>query len=114
MDTKYRREMSMLIDDGRVQLIGPIRQELLSGIKHTDQYEKLRLYLGAFADLSIQTNEYEKAAEFFNICRSRGIQGSNTDFLICAISNQHRLPIFTLDQDFSLYKQHLSIMLYVL
>jgi hypothetical protein len=26
------------------------------------------------------------AAQFFNLCRSRGIQGSNTDFLICACS----------------------------
>ncbi|NCP02896.1 MAG: hypothetical protein GW861_05895 [Deltaproteobacteria bacterium] len=34
-------ELSELISEVRVQLIGPIRQELLSGIKSTTQFNKL-------------------------------------------------------------------------
>jgi hypothetical protein len=34
-----------LITDGRVILLGAVRQEILSGIKHQEQFEKLRDYL---------------------------------------------------------------------
>jgi hypothetical protein len=36
----------------------------------------------------------------FNMCQRRGIQGSNTDFLICAVAEMYELSIFTIDQDF--------------
>ena len=44
--------------------------------------------------------DYALAGQFFNTCRANGVQGSNTDFLICAASVNHDLPILTLDQDF--------------
>lgn len=106
-------EFISLIKDVRVQLIGPIRQELLSGIKTKQQFDKLKNYLSAFPDLLIETDDYEKAADFFNICRKAGIQGSNTDFLICSISANHDLPIYTVDKDFEQYKKKLPIELYI-
>lgn len=101
-----------LIREVRAQLIGPVRQELLSGIKNPAQFQKLRHHLQPFPDLDITTRDYESAAEFFNICRSKGIQGSNTDFLICATAARYNIPIFTTDEDFILYQQHLPIRLY--
>ena len=58
-----------------------------------------------FPDLRLKTADYEKAAEFFNICRSKGVQGSNTDFLICAISVNRDYPIFTTDRDFEKFQK---------
>jgi hypothetical protein len=58
------------IQDGRVAIIGPIRQEVLSGIKEPAQFEKLRRMLGAFSDEPTPTGDYEEAARLFNICRS--------------------------------------------
>ena len=46
--------------------------------------------------------DYGKAAEVFNICRVKGAQGSNTDFYICAVSINHQLPIFSVDNDFQM------------
>ena len=60
----------------------------------------------------MQSEDYEQAAEFFNICRRNGIQGSNTDFLLCAISARHDLAIFTTDADFARFQQYLPVMLY--
>lgn len=111
-DNPLVQEFISLIKDVRVQLIGPIRQEVLSGINAKQQFDKLKSYLSAFPDLSIETNDYEKAAEFYNTCRKAGIQGSNTDFLICAISANHDLPIYTVDKDFNQYKRKLPIVLY--
>lgn len=98
-----------LIEDGRAATIGPIRQELLSGIRHHEQYERLRRTLRAFPDLAIETEDFERAAGYFNTCRRHGIQGSNTDFLICAVAERHGAPIFTTDADFARYAEHIPI-----
>jgi len=105
-------ELIELIREVRVQMIGPIRQELLCGIRSQAQFRKLREHLRAFPDLELTTRDYEAAAEFFNLCRGKGIQGSNTDFLICAIAARNKIPIFTTDGDFTLYQQHLPIVLH--
>lgn len=106
-------ELQKLIEDSRVQMIGPIRQELLSGISSASQFSKLKEYLLAFDDLNIQTEDYILAAEFFNQCRSKGVQGSFIDFIICALSKRHQLSIFTDDNDFKSYVKHLPIKLHL-
>lgn len=105
-------ELGNLIKDVRVQLIGPIRQEILSGIKSNRQIEILRTYLRSFPDYYIQREDYEQAAGFFNICRNRGISGSNTDFLICAIAFNNNWPIFTVDEDFSHFGRVVPVRIY--
>jgi hypothetical protein len=100
-----------LIHDGRVCIIGPIRQELLSGITSIKQFNALKKGLSAFEDIPIRTEHFEKAAEFSNICRSKGIQGSTIDFLICAVAYVDKLVIYTTDKDFESYKKYLPIKL---
>jgi predicted nucleic acid-binding protein len=86
------------IKDGRVVLIGPIRQEVLSGIKASAQFEKLRSTLAAFPDETLTTHHYEEAARLFNLCRSRGVECGQTDILICAVAVQMQYDILTYDQ----------------
>jgi len=78
--------LSEAINDGRVVLIGPIRQELLSGIKDQAQFEKLRGALQVFRDEPIDTFDYEEAARLYNVCRSQGIECGPVDILICAVA----------------------------
>ena len=94
-------------------MIGPVRQEILSGVREPSHFDTLRLRLRAFADLEIGIADYERAAEFFNLCRQKGIQGSNTDFLICAVAAGRGLEIFTTDQDFRRYPPHVPIEFHV-
>jgi predicted nucleic acid-binding protein len=105
-------ELRTLVADQRVELIGPIRQELLSGVRDPVQFKKLEKHLSAFPDIAVATQDYVKAAEYFNLCRARGVQGSNTDFLICAVAMRNRLAIFTTDGDFALFAKHLPIVLH--
>ena len=93
-------ELVELIREGRVAMIGAIRQEILSGVRATEQYRKLRDRLRAFSDEALDESDYEEAATCFNRCRVKGLQGSNTDFLICAVSMRRRLAILTTDKDF--------------
>jgi predicted nucleic acid-binding protein len=106
------RELADLIREGRASILGPIRQELLSGVAAEAQYEALREHLRAFPDVELEPDDYEQAATFFNRCRSRGIQGSNTDFLICAAAVRRKFAILTTDGDFSQFARVLPIQLH--
>jgi predicted nucleic acid-binding protein len=105
-------KLQELIESLQVVVIGPVRQEILSGIADDKQFELLKTRLAAFEDLLVATGDYEKAAFFYNICRVNGIQGSHVDFLICAVAANHKLPIFTLDKDFYRYAEYLPITVY--
>lgn len=105
-------ELASLVQDGRVAMIGPVRQEILSGIKERAHFERLREHLRAFPDVAITSQDYEEAAAFFNRCREQGIQGSNTDFLICAIAVRNEFSIFTTDADFEYFAKVLPIVLH--
>ncbi len=104
LENEYVRELRELIREVRVEMMGPIRQELLSGIKSRKQFKFLRDHLRAFEDLELTTKDYEVAAEYFNRAREKGIQGSNTDFLICAVASRRKMAIFTTDKDFWHFK----------
>jgi predicted nucleic acid-binding protein len=95
-------------------MLGAIRQELLSGVRSADLFATLRDRLRAFADVALDEADYEDAATCFNRCRSRGIQGSNTDFLICAVSQRQRAAILTVDQDFVHFARVLRVRLHQL
>ena len=106
------QELRQIIHSHRVQMIGPIRQEILSGIRSEPQFKKLRKHLESFPDLPILTEDYVTAAQFFNHCRSKGIQGSNTDFLICAVAVRNKFSIYTTDKDFDLFSKYIQIVLH--
>lgn len=105
-------ELRALVEDGLAVMIGPIRQELLSGIRRPAQFEELRDRLRAFPDLRLESADFERAAEHFTACRRRGLQGSNTDFLICAVAERLGVGIFTTDRDFVGYARHVPIELH--
>jgi predicted nucleic acid-binding protein len=101
-----------LIREGLASIIGPIRQELLSGVSADHQFQVLRESLRPFPDIPIEALDYEEAAALFNRCRSKGVQGSNTDFLICAVAIRYRMPILTTDEDFTHFARVLPIQLH--
>ena len=106
------KELRNMIHDHRVQMIGPIRQEILSGIRSESQLKKLQKHLESFPDLPVLTEDYVTAAKYFIRCRSKGIQGSNTDFLICAMAVRNKFSIYTTDKDFDLFSKHIDIVLH--
>lgn len=105
-------ELSRLIVEGQVVMLGPVRQELLSGMREQAQFERLREHLSAFPDLMLTAEDFETAAAFFNACRAKGIQGSNTDFLICAAAARRGMEVFTTDKDFSIYRKVIRLHLH--
>ena len=105
-------ELGRLIASHVVAIIGPIRQEILSGVRDGAQFKRLARHLDAFVDQPLTVEDYVTAAKFYNLCRSKGIQGSNTDFLICAVAVRHDFSIFTTDKDFLHFAKCLPIVLH--
>ncbi|MBD2505373.1 type II toxin-antitoxin system VapC family toxin [Anabaena azotica] len=98
-----------LIADDQVVLLGAVRQEVLSGIRSSEQFTRLKDSLRAFPDLPLTTEDYELAAEFYNTCRTNGIQGANTDFLLCAVAHRRSWYILTTDQDFRNFQAYIRV-----
>lgn len=107
-----REALRELVREGRAQLAGPVRQELLSGIRGEAVFRRLRDYLRAFDDPQLQVADYEEARPHGNACRARGIAGSPIDFLICALAYLRSWQIFTTDHDLANYSQALPLNLY--
>ena len=105
-------EWRQLVRDGRVCLIGSIRQEILSGIRLARDFERVREKLADFEDDALLEADYEQAAEFFNVCRASGVTGGGVDLLICAIARRLEMPIFTTDPDFEMYSGHVPVVLH--
>ena len=111
IEIKLIKYLSELVRDLRVVMIGPIRQEILSGISDEKKFVELQSKLSVFSDWSIETEDYELAAKYYNKCRKNGIQGSHIDYLICAVAFNSNFSILTLDNDFDNYKKYTEIVL---
>jgi predicted nucleic acid-binding protein len=106
-------EWADLVTNGLAGLIGPVRQEILSGVRRPEVFQALRRALADFPNLAIETVDYDRAAEFFNVCRARGVTGGPIDMLISAVAYRHEVPIFTVDVDYSRYARHIPLRLHV-
>jgi predicted nucleic acid-binding protein len=95
LKVKFLRE---LIVKDRVVVLGPVRQEILSGIKHQAQFEKLKRFLRDYRDEQLGTEDYEEAARLCNVCRSRGVGCGPTDMLICTVAIRRRWEVLSNDK----------------
>lgn len=110
-ERRHTKVLYHIIDEGRAELLGPVRQELLSGLREDRQFRRLRNYLRDFPDTNVSVEDYEEAARASNQCRRAGISGSPVDMLLCAVAIHRDWEIFTTDRDFVHYQSVLKIKL---
>lgn len=111
VESNHVEMLKDLIHDGRVVLLGVVRQELLSGIRHAEQFERLRTQLRAFPEARLEIEDHEVAAAHFHTCMTAGIQGSTIDFLICAYASRRNYQILSIDPDFGHFAKHIPVAL---
>lgn len=97
VELRMRDELAESIRGGRVAMVGPIRQELLSGIGDKAQFQETKIALGAFRDEPLGTPDYEEAARLHNICRRQGLQCGPVDILILAVARRRSWHVSTND-----------------
>lgn len=71
-----------MIRELRAVVIGPVWQEVLSGISGPRKFEVVRKHLAAFDDLSIGPADYEESARYFKACRIQGAMAGGISFCI--------------------------------
>jgi predicted nucleic acid-binding protein len=96
-EQQLTRLLAQAIGDGRVVMIGPIRQELLSGIKELGQFETLRTNLQPFLDERLDTPDCEEAARMYNVCRAQGVECGPVGMLICAVALRRKWHVLAND-----------------
>ncbi|MGA3048046.1 MAG: PIN domain-containing protein [Terracidiphilus sp.] len=97
-DQQMVMQLTEAIQDRRAAIIGPIRQEILSGIRNRAQFAKTEGTLDLFRDEEITVADYVEAARFYNLCQDRGVQCGPVDILLCAVAARKQYGILTSDQ----------------
>jgi predicted nucleic acid-binding protein len=108
-DLALSNTLRELILDSRVVLIGPILQEILSGVKSKKELAELREKFASFDRLAMIDDVYVRAAEYYNLCKMHGVNGGHVDFLICAVVVHYDCALLTIDNDFKMFKKFLPI-----
>jgi predicted nucleic acid-binding protein len=101
-----------IVKRGDACLLGPVTQEVLSGIKHAAEFEKISDYLDNFEELPIEPVDFRQAATFFNKLRVAGIVATPIDLMIAAVSFRLNIEVFTTDPDFKHYSRHIPVRLF--
>jgi predicted nucleic acid-binding protein len=102
-DEAVRTRLQTLFGEGRASMIGPVRQELLTGIRNERHFAGLRDDLRSVPDEELTIGDFEYAAEISNRCRKSGLAASATDALLCSVAIRREWQLFTLDRDFQRY-----------
>jgi predicted nucleic acid-binding protein len=110
-ERRVTQTLYRLVKEGQVQVLGPTRQEVLTGIRDESQFHRIRDHLGDFPNTPMDEHDYEEAASISNRCRRAGVSASPVDMLLCSVSVRHDWEIFTTDRDFAQYGRVVNIRL---
>jgi predicted nucleic acid-binding protein len=85
----------------RVAVPGVVLQEILSGIRESSAFEKMKnVLLGGYPIVTASVGDHVLAADVVNRCRRKGVAASSIDALIAALALNARARLFTTDEDF--------------
>jgi predicted nucleic acid-binding protein len=84
-----------------VAVPGVCLQELLSGVRTTEQYERLVRLMAPFPTLLARRADHLAAARIANGCRAASVAAGPIDVLIAALAIEHRARLLTIDDDFA-------------
>jgi predicted nucleic acid-binding protein len=101
----------LIAGDVPLAVPGIVLQELLSGVRSPEQFQKLRASLAAFPVLLATEADHVRAAQIGDACRSRGVACSAIDALIAAMSIESGSALWTTDADSQRMARHCGLRL---
>ncbi len=93
---------------GLARLCGPVKAELLQGVKSKKEKQQLNIVFEAVENLTTLESDWEAAGNSLQALRESGITLPLTDALIAAIAIRHKAQVLTLDHHFSHLKVQLA------
>ena len=91
---------------------GIVLQELLSGVRTSDHFERLQTVVEGFPVLTAERDHHVFAARVSNTCRRAGVSATTIDCLIAAQTIVARGRLLTLDRDFGRIAPHCGLELF--
>ena len=92
-----------------VAVTGAVVQELLSGLRHEEQVQRLNTVLEPFPTLLATRETHVLAASLSNACRRGGVACSSVDAIIAALTLEQSGLLLTADQDFGRIAEHCDL-----
>src|SRR3954471_20584847 len=105
------RFTSLVEQDSPLVIPGVVFQEILSGVRDQDQFNRLRDSLDGFPRIFADERDHIEAARLLNLLRRRGITASSFDALIGAMTILRDGVLFTVDRDFESFARLASLRL---
>ena len=91
---------------------GIVLQELLSGVRTDEQFDRLLAVADGFPVLTAGRDDHVLAARVSNACRLGGVSATTIDCLIAAQTIVSRGKLLTLDRDFARMAPHCGLELF--
>jgi len=111
---EIKNTLSLLLDEDRVAIAGPILVELIQGARTSEEKEDLKKWIKGLHWLPVTDALWYKAAEMSFDLRRKGITTSPIDTLIAALAIEYDCSLLHRDSHFDLIARHGELKCYAL
>jgi predicted nucleic acid-binding protein len=107
-----KKRVSILLDEDRVAIAGPIVIELIQGTRNEEEKGKVEGYVKGLHWLSVTDDHWHQSADFAFKLRRKGITCSAIDALIATLAMDYECSLLHKDSDFDQISRHSSLVCY--
>ena len=98
--------LSILLDEDRAAITGPILVELIQGARTSEEKETIKSLFRGIHWLSVSDDHWHEAAEMAFDLRRKGITSSAIDTLVATLAIGYRCTLLHKDSDFDLISRN--------
>jgi predicted nucleic acid-binding protein len=107
-----KKAISILLDEDRVAIAGPILVELFQGARDAEEKENIKDYAKGLHWLHIADEHWYKSAELIFQLRKKGVTSSMIDILIAVLAMDYQCTLLHKDSDFDRIARNSSLICY--
>ncbi|MGD0918891.1 MAG: PIN domain-containing protein [Thermodesulfobacteriota bacterium] len=107
-----KKVISILLDEDRVAIAGPIFVELFQGARDIEEKQNIRDYAKGLHWLHVTDEHWYKSAELTFQLRRKGITSSIIDVLIAILAMDYQCTLLHKDSDFDHIARNSSLICY--
>jgi predicted nucleic acid-binding protein len=109
---EMKRQISILLDEDRVAIAGPILIELIQGTRNEEEKDKIHGYVKGLRWLLVTDDHWHQSADLAFRLRRKGITSSAIDVLIATLAMDYQCSLLHKDSDFDQISRHSSLVCY--
>ena len=107
-----KKTLSILLDEDRAAIAGPILIELIQGTRTAEGKETIKTLIRGIHWLSVSDDHWHKAAEMAFALRRKGVTSSAIDTLIAVLAIDYGCLLLHKDSHFDLIARNSSLKCY--